>query len=114
MNKSSRYLFPKDLKIPEDILSSSLNASLSFERTNIMDFWLVGFAIVETGDTSSKNFVGWLKNDKNGSWYQHLCSATLMPILKYSMLSIGIPKDNVYKLIILKMICPVFTFSLTI
>lgn len=71
----------------------------------------MGFAIVETRDNQSKNFVEWLKNDKNGSCYWHFCFITLILILKYSMLLMGIPKGDIDDLTILAMICSVLTFS---
>ncbi len=112
-SKSSRYPYPKDPKTPEDMLPSGSNVGLSFECTNVIDFWLVGFAAVETQDTPSENFVGWLKNDEDGSWYRHLYSATLMLILKYSMLSMGTPEGDIYNLTISAMMRSVLTFSLS-
>lgn len=111
--KSSRYPYPEDPESPEDMLSSGPNAGLSFERTNVIDFWLVGFASVETEDTPGEKLVGWLKNDADGSWYRHLRSAALMLILKYSMLSMGMPEGNIYKLTVSAMMRSVLTFNLS-
>ena len=95
------------------MLSSGSNDGLSFERTNVIDFWLVGFAAVETQDTPSENFVGWLKNDEDGSWYRHLRSAALMLILKYSMLLMGMPEGDIYDLTVSAIMRSVLTFSLS-
>ncbi len=95
------------------MLSSGSNVGLSFERTNVIDFWLVGFAVMETQDTPSENFVGWLKNDEDGSWYQHLCSSALMLILKYLMLLMGMSEGDIYDLTISAMMRSVLTFSLS-
>ena len=95
------------------MLSSGSNAGLNFERTNVIDFWLVGFAAVETQDTPSENFVGWLKNNEDGSWYRHLCCAALILILKYSMMSMGMPESNIYELTILAIMRFVLTFNLS-
>ena len=68
---------------------------------------------METQDTPSENFVGWLKNDEDGSWYWHFRSAALMLILKYSMLSMGMPEGDIYDLTILAMMRSVLTLSLS-
>lgn len=47
-------------------------AGLQFDCVNIIDFWLVKFAAVKTEKTAAEDIVGWLKNDKNNSWYKSL------------------------------------------
>lgn len=39
------------------MLSNGSNTGLSFERINMIDFWLIGFAVMKTQDTLSENFI---------------------------------------------------------
>lgn len=93
------------------MLSSGGLAGLRFERANVIDFWMVGFAAIETEDTPEENMVGWLKNDEDDGWYRHLRTAALMLILKYSMLAMGLPEGDLYDLTVAAMMRSVLTFS---
>ena len=100
--------------MPEDMTFFGGKAGLSFERTNVIDFWLVGFASIETEATPSENYVGWIANDPDDSiWYRHLRSAALMLILKYSMLAMGMPDGDIYDLAVAAMMRSVMTFDLS-
>lgn len=112
-SKSSQYFYSKDPKTPEHILSNCSNTSLSFKRTNMIDFWLVEFVVIKIQDIPSKNFVGWLKNNQNSNQYQHFCSETLMLSLKYIILLMKMPKGDINDLIILVMIYSILLFNLS-
>ncbi len=94
------------------MLSTGELAGLRFERGNVIDFWMVGLATVETEETPSENIVGWLKNDSDDGWYKHLRTTALMLILKYKMLAMGMPAGNVYKLTVMAMMRSVLTFKI--
>lgn len=99
--------------MPEDMLSFGGNAGLEFVRTNVIDFWLVGLASVETEETPKEKSIGWIASDSDGSWYRALRSAALMLILKYSMLVMGMPEGKVYDLAVAAMMRSVMTFDLS-
>lgn len=64
--------------MPEDMLCFGRNVGLQFEQTNVIDFWLVGLASVETEETPKEKNIGWIASDSDGSWYRALRSAALM------------------------------------
>lgn len=94
------------------MLSTGELAGLRFERRNIIDFWIVGLAAVETEETPAKNIVDWLKNDSDDGWYKHLRTTALMLILKYTILVMGIPAGNFYELTVMAMMHFVVTFKI--
>lgn len=94
------------------MLSTRKLAGLCFKYENVIDFWMGGLTIVETKKTPAENIVSWLKNDSNCGWYKHLRTTTLMLILKYTMLAMGMPASNVYKLTITAMMRSIFTFKI--
>lgn len=93
-------------------MSTGELAGLRFERANVIDFWIVGFAAIETEETPAENMVGWLKTDEDNGWYTHLRTAALMLILKYTMLSMGLPEGDIYDLTVAAMMRSVLTFGL--
>lgn len=54
------------------MLSIGELASSLFDCTNIIHFWLVGFATIKIKETVAENMVSWLKYDKDNSWYKSL------------------------------------------
>ncbi|MCJ1347753.1 hypothetical protein MMC31_005982, partial [Peltigera leucophlebia] len=86
-NKSSRYPYPEDPKNPEDMLSTRELASVQFERANVIDFWMVRFAAIETEKTPAKNMVGWLKTDKDdeGDIYDLTVAAMMRSVPTFSL-----------------------------
>ncbi len=64
---------------------------IEFDQFNVIDFWLIGFASVETKETPTEKYSGWIKNNPHDYLYKHLWTAALTIILKYSMLSMRIP-----------------------
>lgn len=93
------------------MLSTEELAGLRFERANVIDFWMVRFAAIETEKTPAKNMVGWLKTDEDDGWYTHLHTSALMLILKYTMLSMGPPEGDIYDLTVAAMMRSVLKFS---
>ncbi len=73
---------------------------------------MVKLATMETEETLAENIIDWLKNDKDDDWYKYLRTMALMLILKYIILAMGMPADNVYKLTIIAMICSVLIFKI--
>lgn len=67
INKSSWYLYPKNFKTFEDILSTDKLAGLYFQYKNIINFWMIGLAALKIEKTIIENIVSWLKNDFNDS-----------------------------------------------
>lgn len=63
---------------------------------NIVDFQLVGFTFVKIEDTSKDKFIDQIKNDLKEYQYKHLHTATLIMILKYSMIKMRMSKGDVY------------------
>lgn len=87
-------------------------AGLRFKYANIINFQIIRFAIIETKNTLLENIVGWVKTDKDNSWYTHLCIIALILKLQYIILSIGKPERNIYNFTIVKIIYSVFIFGL--
>lgn len=112
-NKSSQYPYPLDPKVPEDLLSLGSKPGLVFNRTNVIDFWMVGLASVETEETPDEKYVSWISKDPDNVIYNHLRTAALMSILKYSMLSMGISQGKVYELTVATLMRSVLTFDLS-
>ncbi len=94
------------------MLSTGELAGLRFECGNVIDFWIVGLAAVETEETPAENIVDWLKNDSDDGWYKHLQTTALMLILKYTMLAMGMPAGDVYELTVTAMMRSVLTFKI--
>ncbi len=94
------------------MLSIRKLADMRFEYKNVIDFWMVGLAAVETEETPAENIVGWLKNNINDGWYKHLRTTALMLILKYIMLVMGILAGNVYQVTVTAMMCSILTFKI--
>lgn len=99
--------------MPEDLLSIGTNAGLTFDRVNVIDFWLVGLASVVTEATPEDKYVGWIRDDPDNAIYTRLRTAALMLILKYSMLSMGMPQGEVYELSIAMLMRSVLTFDIS-
>ena len=112
-SKSSRYPYPDDLKLPEDMLATGETRGLLFECSNVIDFWLVGLASVVTDKTPDETYVAWIRNDPDNAWYTHLCTSALMLILKYFMMAMGMPQGNIYKLTVATIMRSVLTFDIT-
>lgn len=87
-------------------------AGLHFKYANVIDFWMVKLAAMETEETLAENIIDWLKNDIDDDWYKHLQTTALMLILKYTILAIGMPAGDIYKLTITTMICSVLIFKI--
>ena len=85
---------------------------ITFNRVNVLDFWLVGFASVETEETPKDKYVGWVKEDPEDYLYNHLRVAALSMILKDSMMKMGMPQGEVYELTIAALMRSVLTFNL--
>lgn len=57
-----------------------------FDCVNVLEFWLVRFALVETKETTKDKYVGWVKEDPKYYLYNYCYIAILSMILKYSMI----------------------------
>lgn len=94
------------------MLSTGTTPGLSFDRHNVIDFWRVGLASVVTEVTPEESYVGWIRNDP-GVWYRHLRTYALMLILKYCMMSMGMPQGELYELTVATIMRSVLTFDIT-
>lgn len=84
---------------------------ITFSRANVIDFFMVGLAAVETEETEDECLVGWIKDDEDDIWYNALRSVGLALILKYCMMQMKTPKGDVYDLAIHMMIRSIVTFD---
>lgn len=84
---------------------------ITFSRANVIDFFMVGMAAVETTDSEDERCVGWIKGDEDGTWYSALRSVGLALILKYCMMQMNTPKGDVYELAVHMMIRSIVTFD---
>lgn len=86
---------------------------ITFSRANVIDFFMVGLAAVETNDSEDESCVGWIKDDKDDTWYSALRSVGLALILKYCMMQMNMPNGDVYELAVQMMIRSIVTFDVT-
>lgn len=84
---------------------------ISFSRANVIDFFMVGLAAVETKDSKDECSIGWIKDDEDDTWYNALRTVALSLILKYCMMQMNTPKGDVYELAVHMMIRSVVTFD---
>lgn len=84
---------------------------ITFSRANVIDFFMVGLAAVETNDSGDGCCVGWIKSDEDDTWYSALRSVGLALILKYCMMQMNTPKGDVYELAVHMMIRSIVTFD---
>lgn len=84
---------------------------ITFSRANVIDFFMMGLAAVETIDSEDEGFVGWIKDDEDDTWYSALRSVGLALILKYCMMQMNTPKGDVYELAVHTMIRSIVTFD---
>lgn len=84
---------------------------ITFSRANVIDFFMVGLAAVETNDSEDECCVGWIKDDEDDTWYSALRSVGLALILKYCMMQMNTPKGDVYELAVHMMIRSIVTFD---
>lgn len=85
---------------------------IEFDWLNIINFWLVEFALVKTEETPKEKYIGWIKDDSDDYLYKHLYTVAFTIILKYNMLSMGIPQGEVYEITVSTLLCYVLTFDL--
>lgn len=93
------------------MLSLHDKEGLTFSRANVIDFFMVGLAAVETNYSDDESFVGWIKDDEDDTWYSALRSAGLVLILKYCMMQMNMPKGDIYELAVHMMIRSIVTFD---
>lgn len=84
---------------------------LSFSRENVIDFFMVGLAAVETKDSEDDCFVDWILDDKDDVWYNALRTVALSLVLKFCMMQMNTPKGEVYELAVKMMMRSVVTFD---
>lgn len=84
---------------------------LSFSRENVIDFFMVGLAAVETENSEDDCFVGWIRDDKDDAWYNALRTVALSLVLKFCMMQMNTPKGEVYELAVKMMMRSVLTFD---
>lgn len=60
---------------------------IKFDWLNMIDFQLVGFALIEIKETSEEKYISWIKDDPNDYLYKYFHIAALRIILKYNILS---------------------------
>lgn len=87
------------------------NEGLSFSRENVIDFFMVGLAAVETENSEDDCFVGWIRDDKDDAWYNALRTVALSLVLKFCMMQMNTPKGEVYELAVKIMMRSVLTFD---
>lgn len=87
------------------------NEGLSFSRENVIDFFMVGLAAVETDNSEDDCFVGWIRDDKDDAWYNALRTVALSLVLKFCMMQMNTPKGEVYELAVKIMMRSVLTFD---
>ena len=102
-----------DPKLPENILATGKLWGLFFERSNVIDFWLVELASVVTDKTLDKTYVAWICNDSDNAWYIYFHTFALMLILKYSMMVMGMLQGDIFELTVAIIICSVLKFNIT-
>ena len=95
------------------MLATGETRNLLFERSNVINFWLVGLPFVVTDEMPDETYVAWICNNPDNAWYTHLCTSTLMLILKYSMMAMGMPQGNIYKLTVATIMRSVLIFNIT-
>lgn len=87
------------------------NEGLSFSRENVIDFFMVGLAAVETENSEDDCFVGWIRDDKDDAWYNALRTVALSLVLKFCMMQMNTPKEEFYELAVKMMMRSVLTFD---
>lgn len=108
----TRYPYPLDPTDPADILSFSNQNGITFSRVNVIDFFMVGLASVETKDSGDACFVDWIRDDNDDAWYNALRTVALSLILKFCMMQMHAPKGEVYELAVQMMLRSVVTFDI--
>lgn len=64
---------------------------ITFDWIDVLNFWLIEFALIETNKTPKDELVGWVKNDLEKYLYKYLCIAILIIVTKYSIMKIRMP-----------------------
>ena len=59
-----------------------------------------------------ETYIAWICNDLDNACYIYLCTSALMLILKYSMMAMGMPQGNTYKLTVATIMRSVLTFNI--
>lgn len=54
---SSCYPYPTDPKNSEDIVEMNWKEGFTFDCVNVIDFWMISFALVVTEDTLKEKYV---------------------------------------------------------
>lgn len=85
---------------------------LSFSRANIIDFFMIGLAAVETKNLEDDCFVDWIRDDGDNVWYNALRTVALSLVLKFCMMQMNTPKGEVYKLAVKMMMRSEVTFDI--
>ena len=64
---------------------------LSWGKTNLINFWLVGVAAGEKEGTSN-SCVGWLATDNNWTWENILNNTAFFLIYMYYLIAVDLPE----------------------
>ena len=85
---------------------------ITFDRVNIINFWLIRFILMKTKDTPNAKFVSWIRDDLEKYLYKYLLISAIKMIFKYNMIKMKMSKRNMYKLIVTAIMRSVLTFNL--
>lgn len=110
MRRPKRYPRPVKPLQPEDMLNFGGLQGLTWGKPNLIDFWLVGIASVETEGTSDGK-VGWIQDDKDGVWEQALNQAALSMIRMYCLVAVDLPDQEVCDIALRSLLRSVTTFK---
>lgn len=111
ITRSTWFPYLANPKNPEDMIKFDRKEGIIFDCVNVLNFWLIKFALVETEEIPKDKYVGLVKKNPKNSLYNHLSVAALSMILKYSIMKIGIPQEEVYKLTIVALMQSILIFN---
>lgn len=112
MRRPKKYPRPTKPSLPEEMLLFNGDQGLSWGKANLIDFWLVGVAAVETEDTSDGR-VGWIAADNNGTWENALNNTALLLIRMYCLMAVDLPELEVCDIAVRRILRSVATFEFT-
>ena len=77
---------------------------------NVLDFWFIFFAAVETLKTITGK-LGWIRNDMKGIWFYILSSVAHSLIWQFAIMYVNAPTANVARVSLQHFLCFIPTFQ---
>lgn len=87
--QSTHYPYLANSKNPKNMIKINKKDKIGFNWLNIIDFWIIGFALIEINKTLEDKYIDWIKNNHHNYFYKHLRTITPIMILKYNRMSNG-------------------------